>query len=318
MIENPFVSILLVTYNHERFIRQAIDGVMMQQACFPFELVIGEDCSTDSTRKICEEYSEKYPESIRLLPLEKNLGLNLNFIRTFKECRGKYIAYLEGDDWWITSDKLKKQVEILEREPDVSLVHTNCRVFDVYRGVYKNRLIQFDGICVRERQIGLENVIAEFEGRFRPMKTSTICYRRKLMEEIITADEFLFANPEFPTQDFQLFQEMSLHGRFAFIDEETTVIGLHESISASSDEKQRLQFNLGFFRIGIYLIDKYCLPQKTINIWMRRQLYYFFKVGLLYGERSAVDYVVGESLKRKYKLPVTQALKYIAIRLLYR
>ncbi len=314
---DPLVSVLLITYDNEPYIRKVLEGVLMQITRFPFELVIGEDCSNDTTRNICEEYFNKHPNIIRLLPAEENLGLNLNFIRTFKECKGKYIAYLEGDDWWITPDKLQKQVNILEKEADVSLVHTNCMGFDVENNIFKHRLIRYEGVCIREQQYGIESVIAEFEGCFRPMKTSTACYRRKLMEEILLQDEFLFANPEFPTQDFQLFQEMSLRGRFAFIDEETTVIGLHDSLSVPKELEKQIVFRFGFFKIGIYLIDKYKLPQKTVDIWMRRQLYYFLNYGIKHGNKSLVAKVVKEANKRNYRLPLLQFLKYITLQVIH-
>lgn len=111
---NIMASVCMITYNHEHFIRQAIEGVLMQQTSFPIELVIGEDCSTDRTREICIEYQQKHPDKIRLLLNEKNLGMNPNFMATLKACTGKYIALCEGDDYWTDPLKLQKQVEFLE------------------------------------------------------------------------------------------------------------------------------------------------------------------------------------------------------------
>jgi len=109
----------MITYNHEPFIAQAIEGVLMQKTNFKYELVIGEDCSTDNTRKICEEYAHNYPDIIRLLPSEKNLGVFANGTRTMKACmNGKYIALCEGDDYWTDPYKLQKQVNFLEENED--------------------------------------------------------------------------------------------------------------------------------------------------------------------------------------------------------
>lgn len=80
----------------------------MQQTSFPFELVIGEDCSTDKTREICLEYKAKYPDVIRLRLLEENIGISANFIGTLQACTGKYIGICEGDDYWTDSNKLQK------------------------------------------------------------------------------------------------------------------------------------------------------------------------------------------------------------------
>jgi glycosyltransferase involved in cell wall biosynthesis len=122
------VSIFILTYNQEQFISQTIEGVLMQKTNFSYQLVIGEDYSTDETRTICERYAIEYGEKIKLLPtLYKNIGLIANYMRTIKECDGKYIAICDGDDFWIDDNKLQKQVDFLENNPDYSLVYTGVR-----------------------------------------------------------------------------------------------------------------------------------------------------------------------------------------------
>ncbi len=103
----------MITYNHEPYIAQAIKGVLSQETDFPMELIIGEDCSTDRTREIVLEFQRRYPEMIRVLFSEKNVGMHKNFRRTALAARGKYIAFCEGDDWWHRKDKLKTQVPAL-------------------------------------------------------------------------------------------------------------------------------------------------------------------------------------------------------------
>ena len=125
---SPLVSILMITYNHERFIAQAIEGVLMQETVFPYEIVIGEDCSTDGTRAVCEKYARAHPDRIRLLPAERNLGMNLNCRRTLQACRGKYIANCEGDDRWTDPQKLQRQAEYLESHPECALICGAARV----------------------------------------------------------------------------------------------------------------------------------------------------------------------------------------------
>jgi glycosyltransferase involved in cell wall biosynthesis len=124
LCKHPVVSVRMITYNHEPYIRQAIEGVMMQKTDFDFELVIGEDCSTDKTREICFEYQKKYPDKIRVLWSEKNLHRNPhpageNGKRTLVHCRGEFIAYCEGDDYWIDPHKLQKQVDAMRKHPNV-------------------------------------------------------------------------------------------------------------------------------------------------------------------------------------------------------
>lgn len=121
----PIVSVCMITYNHEPYISQAIEGVLMQKTDFPIELVIGEDCSTDRTREICLEYQRKYPDMIRLLLNERNIGMMPNFVQTLQACQGKYIALCEGDDYWTESFKLQKQVDCLENNEDIILAISN-------------------------------------------------------------------------------------------------------------------------------------------------------------------------------------------------
>ena len=116
---SPLVSVCVLTYNHAKFIRQALDSVLMQQTNFPYEVVIGEDCSTDGTREIVLEYQARYPDRIRVLLSTINLGHytgngRINLLRNFKACRGTYIAMLEGDDYWTDPLKLQKQMAFLE------------------------------------------------------------------------------------------------------------------------------------------------------------------------------------------------------------
>ena len=116
------LSVCLITYNHEKFIAQALDSILMQEVNYEYEIVVGEDCSTDDTRKILLEYKERYPDKIRLILREKNVGHIENLLQTYKSCKGKYVATLDGDDYWISSHKLQKQVDFLECNNDYSIV----------------------------------------------------------------------------------------------------------------------------------------------------------------------------------------------------
>lgn len=116
--EQPMVSIGMATYNHEKYIAKAIESVLMQEVNFSYELVIGEDCSTDHTRDIVIEYQKKYPDVIRLILHDENVGMQKNSDCLRRACKGKYRANLEGDDYWLPIDKLQTQVDFLENNPD--------------------------------------------------------------------------------------------------------------------------------------------------------------------------------------------------------
>jgi glycosyltransferase involved in cell wall biosynthesis len=110
----PLVSVCMTTYNHEKFISQAIESVLCQRTTFSVEVVIGEDCSTDNTLAICRQYEAQYPDRVRVIASKNNIGMHANYRRTIEACRGKYIAMCDGDDWFTDENKLQIQVEELE------------------------------------------------------------------------------------------------------------------------------------------------------------------------------------------------------------
>lgn len=122
----PKVSVCVITYNQQDYIEQCLNGIISQKTDFEFEIVIGEDCSTDNTAKLISQIASAN-QNIRVLDNSNNLGVLPNFIRTLKECAGKYIAFCEGDDYWIDEYKLQKQVDYLEQNFQFGGVCTNNR-----------------------------------------------------------------------------------------------------------------------------------------------------------------------------------------------
>lgn len=140
LCRHPVVSVQMITYNHEPYIRQAIEGVMMQKTDFEFELVIGEDCSQDKTREICFEYQKRYPDKIRVLWWHENVSkLGGNGRRTGAHCRGEFIALCEGDDYWTDPLKLQKQVDAMRRYPNVGLCFCGAQQLWQENGVFEDR-----------------------------------------------------------------------------------------------------------------------------------------------------------------------------------
>ncbi len=119
-MSEPTLSVCLITYNHEKYIAQAIESVLMQKVNFSMEFIIAEDRSPDSTREIIRKYAAQNPE-IKLILQEKNVGAARNFMDLINAAKGKYVAYLEGDDFWTDSLKLQKQVDFLENNPNFAI-----------------------------------------------------------------------------------------------------------------------------------------------------------------------------------------------------
>lgn len=141
MIVDPLVSVCIQTYQHKDFIAECIESAIKQKTNFPFEIIIGEDDSTDGTREVCKEYSEKYPHLIKLfLRSEKDkiyvygqkTGRH-NYIENLKTAKGKYIALLDGDDYWTDEQKLQKQADFMEANPGCSLSYHKIFYQDIFK-----------------------------------------------------------------------------------------------------------------------------------------------------------------------------------------
>ncbi len=125
------VSALILTYNHEQFIGQAIEGVLMQKTDFPYELVIAEDCSTDGTRDVIRRYCRKYPDRIRIVLNRHNIRARRTIVRGYQACRGQYMTLTDGDDYWTSPDKLQRQADFLDGHPDCTVCfHSVTNVWD--------------------------------------------------------------------------------------------------------------------------------------------------------------------------------------------
>lgn len=214
-------SICVITYNHETFIRQALDSVLQQQTSFEKEIVIGEDFSKDNTRAICLEYAEKYPDVVKVIPAEKNVGMLPNFDRTWRACTGEYIAFIEGDDHWIDTHKLQKQVNFLEENKE-------------YSGCFHNVIIK------SERSGDIKEWLMHKE-----LQKDTFDTEDVLGPWFIASPSFVFRNyPDFDLPawfyncrygDLPFMLLLSLRGNFKYIDEVMAVYRLHNNGMTTKD-----------------------------------------------------------------------------------
>jgi len=152
----PLVSVLTITYNHAPYIRRCIESILMQKTTFPFELVIGEDCSTDGTREIVLDYAKNYPDVIRIITSETNVGENANERRTGLACQGEFIAICEGDDYWIDPLKLQKQYDAIKKYDATLVTHGDISL--IYKG---SKIIRSDVTFAQDESgyLDIEDII---------------------------------------------------------------------------------------------------------------------------------------------------------------
>lgn len=126
----PLVSVVMITYNQQWCIHQAIAGVIKQKVDFPIELIITDDASTDNTGDVVKEWQQRYPNVIRYYRNATNLGMQGNYLKAFKLCRGKYMAMCDADDYWFAANKLATQVAYMESHKECAI--TFHRVVNYY------------------------------------------------------------------------------------------------------------------------------------------------------------------------------------------
>lgn len=179
VLPEPLVSVVMVTYNQAAYIAEAVKSVSDQHVDFPFELIIGDDCSTDGTWEIAQSYQRLYPDKIRLFRPAKNLGPRANFDGCLDAARGSLIAFCEGDDFWVRGDKLQAQVDYLRRNPKHGAVHTNYLHLIMLRGAWRTRPAYRTEGQMRQR----EGWLCESLLSANLIQTCTLLCRRELIEE---------------------------------------------------------------------------------------------------------------------------------------
>jgi glycosyltransferase involved in cell wall biosynthesis len=175
MNPSPKVSVLMPTYNHEAYIAQAVTSALSQQTNFPFEVVVGEDCSTDGTRKILFELQQAHSQTLRVLLHERNIGGPRNVAAIFAACRGQYVAMLEGDDYWTHPLKLQKQVDLLDAHPEWAICFHPTRVVQED----SSQPAHFYPESWSQEVATIEDL---FRGNF--MSTCSVVFRNRLFGEI--------------------------------------------------------------------------------------------------------------------------------------
>jgi glycosyltransferase involved in cell wall biosynthesis len=229
------VSVLVVTYNHERFVRQALASAISQRLPQPFEILISEDCSTDGTREIVQGYAESHPHLVRLLLSERNLHSNEVVARGFRAARGRYIAYLDGDDYWTNDDKLRTQVALLDAQPDLTICFHNVQVVDEH-SQSMGRLWNAPG---QPELSGLYELL-----RGNPIAASSVVYRRAAVSEVPGwYDRF------FPVTDWPLHVLYAREGRIGYLDRTMGAYRLHSGgLYSTLGEREKLEANADFYR----------------------------------------------------------------------
>ncbi|WP_303312083.1 glycosyltransferase [Hymenobacter sp. BT730] len=264
----PLVSVMVVTYNHEKYVAQALDSILAQNVNFSIEIVIADDCSIDQTPTILTDYLQKHPEVIRLLSNDTNLGVSRNFERAMKASHGKYVAIIEGDDYWTSMHKLQKQVDFMEANPEFTMCFHNAEV------VYEND-------PARQAHLMNQNEKPEYSlnditsGWF--IATASVMYRNGVLP---TLPSWVHKSV---VVDLPLFALLATKGRIGYLSDLMSVYRVHSNGVTRSGKQEQFLLRLG--KMCQYLDEE--LQQKYHrNLTLKQSDNYNILAGIMAGNKQ--------------------------------
>lgn len=237
MEKNPKISVLMCTYNHEQYIAQAIEGVVNQKCDVPFELLIGEDCSTDGTRKVVQQYAEKYPEIIRPFYHDTNYRMAGNIVDLVTNAQGEFISFCDGDDFWDKDYILQRQIDTFRADPNVGMVCAKSRCYIQSLGAYRGT----QGYAGAE---SLKRML--YDGQ--DVSAPTISFRKELFLRFMDECQWNVKNDRL--YDTVMAYWFAQYSRVRFVDEEwASYRVLDESACHSNDDKQSAIYSRRYFSV---------------------------------------------------------------------
>ena len=263
------VTIRCLAYNHAPYIRQCLEGFVMQKTNFRFEAIVHDDASTDGTAAIIKEYADKYTDFIKpIFETENQYSKHDGTIgRIMREnTHGKYVAICEGDDYWIDPLKLQKQVDFLEGHPDYSMSHTSI----VYYLQTQHRYVKSNDIEVNSEAIKSFSPVLILLNKYR-IQTVSVLYRDDDFKNSTQRTDPLLASGYFPMGDTPSWYALSLMGKIHFLPEVTCVYRKNEaSVTGTRDLKKKLRFILYSSELRLYLSQRDSFSINIIDTFKKK------------------------------------------------
>ena len=225
LCEQPLVSVLVCTRNRAQMLGQALDSILAQECDFEFEILIGEDFSSDNSRALCLNYFNKYPDKIKLLLHDLNCGCGKNWALLVSQAKGKYLASCDDDDFWHTKNKLQLQVDYMEQHPECGMVHTEWNLLNEINQKTVKNYIRTSNIIIPIGKI-MRDI---FTGK-APICISTSMTRKALIDKYVPLNDYI--KLKFNIQDWPTWMIISKYTEIHYLPISTTTYRLgHFSIS---------------------------------------------------------------------------------------
>jgi glycosyltransferase involved in cell wall biosynthesis len=310
VIAGPLVSVCVQTYQQKSYIRECLDGILMQKTSFSFELIVGEDDSSDGTREVCIEYAKNYPRVIKLLLHNRQNNIRIsgqstgrfNFLYNLHQASGKYIALCDGDDYWIDPYKLQKQIGYLEANPLYGLVHSDSMLLNNATGELVDSFDNLRNLNIRSGEVYDALMINNY------IYSATLCFRRALF--VADEDIKLIAN-NFLMADYPLSLLIAKKSKVGYIEEPLAVRRvLLESASQSRSLERLYKFHNSAQDVRTYFMDKYGYMEETkkqvFRNYYSKSFYFAYRLSKPDLARKAYSFF----RENKIKLTLYQLLFY--------
>lgn len=240
-----FLSIIVLTYNQEKYISKTLESILSQKHNYPYEIIIGEDCSTDGTRKIIEQYASKYPDTIQPIYNNPNLGLLKNYYNVISHCSGKYIMECAGDDYWLPG-KVTLQMDFMEKNPKIGMCYGNVLFING-----KNNTI------IKKENGNKESFEELIKGNCIP--TPTVCFKKEILDEYIK--EIKPLEKKWLMEDYPMWLYFSHKAQIKHLENNLAVYRvMTDSASHSENDDRNIRFAVSVNDIQCYFANKYQIP----------------------------------------------------------
>lgn len=280
------ISVIVVTYNQEDTIARTLDSVLGQMFDGEFEVVVGDDCSSDGTQAVCEDYARRFPGRVRYLRRERNLGVVANYFGCIRQSRGRYLADCAGDDMWSDPHKLSRQFDYLEHHPDVTAVYTDwlCHNPDTADPRRHPLRPEVNGIETYSRG---ELVLPVLTNTILP-HLCTALYRRDVILKYMEHEPERFMSASYVAEDPQIMMALSAEGKTAVMSGVTmlyTVGG--DSVSHRAEAGRRLRHFVGETAQQIALAGLFGGDGPVFRRYLKKKMDYMWSLAWRSGDREA-------------------------------
>lgn len=299
MSMKPVVSVIVLTYNQERTVGRAIESVLAQKCDVPFEIVVSDDCSTDVTRLVCQRFADRYPDKVRLLPPAPNRGVVDNYFETLMVCEGRYIADCAGDDYWIDENRLQRQVEMLDADAEMTVVHADWVCVDATTGETLPSDAQNRNADVHAREMDGRALLTALLQHRTPaaMHLSTAMYRAEVIRGMISRDRDMVWNRDMGCEDYPVIAALLAHGRVGYMAVPVLAYRVGgDTVSSPSDMRRAAEFHartaVATVRLARYYGVPLCYLRESLAEKMRFALSQAYHLG---------DRALGEEIRRVQK-----------------